>query len=62
MVDVREVLDVVKKPVGRLLKVAEALMTPEQFRAFRSIALDEFGWRGLGAELQQRSARSRKAP
>lgn len=47
----RRVIELVNHRLTRLLTVAEAAMPPEQFRAFRKIALDEFGRAGLQKEL-----------
>jgi len=47
----RQVIELINLRLTRLLTVAEAAMAPEQFRAFRKIALDEFGWGGLRKDL-----------
>lgn len=49
----RAVLELVQRRLTRLLTVAEAAMPPPQFKAFRKIALDEFGWEGLQGELAE---------
>jgi hypothetical protein len=45
------VMEIVLRRLTRLLTVAEAAMPPPQFKAFRKIALDEFGWEGLQSDL-----------
>lgn len=47
----REITDLVNRRLTRLLTIAEASMSPNQFRAFRKLALDEFGWEGLRKDL-----------
>jgi hypothetical protein len=42
-----QITDLINRRLTRLLTVAEAAMQPNQFKAFRKIALDEFGWAGL---------------
>lgn len=47
----RDVSELVNRRLTRVLTVAEAAMQPNQFKAFRKIALDEFGWEGLRKDL-----------
>lgn len=47
----RDISELVNRRLTRLLTVAEAAMQPNQFKAFRKIALDEFGWEGLRKDL-----------
>jgi len=51
MIDPREIMGLVMPHVGRMLNVAEAALPPSQFKAFKKIALDEFGRNGLESEL-----------
>jgi hypothetical protein len=51
MVSPRDVLPLVMRHVTRLLDVAEAALPESQFRAFRRVALNEFGSGKLGEEL-----------
>ena len=53
MVGPEHVMDFVYRRLNRLLSVAEASLPPPQFRAFRKIALDEFGRNGLESELRE---------
>lgn len=58
--NVSDTMLLVNAHLTRLLTVAEAALPPEQFKAFRKIALDEFGRNGLASELLEleRSGRS----
>lgn len=38
---------------SKVLTLAEASMSPQQFRAFRKLFLGEFGEKGLEGELQK---------
>ena len=51
MVSALETLRLVNRRLSRLLDIAEAALPPRQFRAFRKVALNEFGRSGLGFEL-----------
>lgn len=53
MVNRDEVMQIVNWRLGRLLSVAEGFLTPQQFKAFRKLALDEFGGCGMASELEQ---------
>ncbi|MBF0169430.1 MAG: hypothetical protein HQL45_17640 [Alphaproteobacteria bacterium] len=53
MVKVVAVTELVNQHLNRLLTIAEAAMPPEQFRAFRKLALDEFGRSGLIGQLNE---------
>ena len=39
--------------LNRLLLVAEVALPPNQFQAFRKVALDEFGNNGFGKDLDK---------
>ncbi|MBI4968122.1 MAG: hypothetical protein HZC25_08370 [Rhodospirillales bacterium] len=51
MVTLEAVLDLINQRLNRVLTVAQAALPPEQFKAFRRVALDEFGHSGLRSEL-----------
>ena len=53
MVGPELVMGLVNRRLNRLLTAAEASLPPPQFRAFRKIALDEFGRNGLESELRE---------
>ena len=51
MVTRQQILDLVNAHLSRVLRVAEAALPKEQFRAFRRTTLDEFGRSGFGRGL-----------
>lgn len=53
MVTTREFVERLNRRLHRLLTVAEAALPRDQFRAFRKVALDEFGHMGLQSELRE---------
>lgn len=59
MVDHDEIMGLVNRRMTRLLTIAQAALPPEQFRAFRKAALDEFGRNGLATELAERFTSAR---
>jgi hypothetical protein len=52
MVKAEWVIERVKKHLNRLLTIAEAALPPQQFRAYRKAALDEFGRNGFETEIR----------
>ena len=53
MTDPRQVMERIRPRVSKILTMAEAALPPQQFRAFRKLTLDEFGWSGLEGELME---------
>ena len=51
MIDPKPIMDLIMPRVGRILDVAEAAFPEPQFKAFRRLALKEFGRDGLEADL-----------
>lgn len=51
MVTLRMVLDMINARKNRALLLAQAALPEHQFKAFRTLLLDEFGQKGLEAEL-----------
>ncbi|MEX2628489.1 MAG: hypothetical protein WD341_01025 [Tistlia sp.] len=49
----KTIIDLVNQRLTRVLLAAEAALPPDQFRAFRKFALDEFGQSGLAEDLRQ---------
>lgn len=47
MTDPRELMAPVNRRLNRVLTAAEAALPQDQFKAFRKLALDEFGRSGL---------------
>lgn len=60
MVAPADVIRLVNRHLSRLLTIAEAALPPERFKPFRRAALNEFGWQGMGEELNELFAGSRK--
>ncbi|TAJ09476.1 MAG: hypothetical protein EPO61_05290 [Nitrospirae bacterium] len=53
MVTKDQILILLKGRLNKVLLVAESCLPEPQFRAFRKIALDEFGRSGLEGELER---------
>lgn len=53
MVDRATIDALIKARLNRVLRIAEAALPQSQFKAFRSLVLDEFGNSGLGKELER---------
>lgn len=53
MIRLEAVLALINNRKNRVLLVAEAALSPSQFRAFKRVFLDEFGQRGLESELER---------
>ena len=53
MVTKRHILDLVNYRVTRILLVAEASLPSGQFKAYRTVVLNEFGRNGLERELER---------
>ena len=51
MIDPRDIISAINHRLNRILTVAEAALPPDQFRAFRKFALEEFGRKGLVLDL-----------
>ena len=62
MVTAGDVTALVSKRVGFLLDVAEAVLPPDRFPAFRKIALGQFGNCGLAADIERLFAESAAGP
>jgi len=48
MASKESILAAINRRINRILTVAESALTERQFRAFRKVVLDEFGYDGLG--------------
>ena len=53
MVRARDITDLARKRLARLLDAAEAALPQDQFRAFRRIALREFGDDEFAVEVER---------
>jgi hypothetical protein len=53
MTPLASVLELINARKNRVLLVAQAALTESQFKAFKTLFLDEFGKRGLESELVQ---------
>ncbi len=51
MVTKDDIIGVLNPRLSRLLQLAEAALPESQYRAFRKLALDEFGNSGFGKDL-----------
>ncbi|MGO9445750.1 MAG: hypothetical protein ACLPXB_13370 [Thiobacillaceae bacterium] len=60
MVTLRMVLDLINARKNRALLLAQAALPEHQFKAFRTLLLDEFGQKGLEAELARLFAEDRE--
>jgi len=49
----KEVLEIYGNVCNRVLRVAEAALPHEQFKAFRRVVLDEFGEQGATRQLKR---------
>jgi hypothetical protein len=52
MVELADVLDRIKPRMRKILLCAEASLSPEAYKPFRKLVLDEFGNSGLVKDLQ----------
>ncbi|MBB3065770.1 hypothetical protein [Limibacillus halophilus] len=48
----KSILSLINHRKTRIIDLAQASLPPEQFQAFRKITLEEFGERGLIADLR----------
>ena len=53
MVSKEDIKGLLNSHLTRLLLVAEVALPPNQFQAFRKVALDEFGNNGFGKDLDR---------
>lgn len=53
MKDPRDIINLVNPRLAKVLTIAETALPREQFRPFRKLVLDEFGWNGLEGELYE---------
>ena len=60
MVTLHVVLDMVNGRINRALLLAQASLPEHQFKAFRTLLLDEFGQKGLESELARAFAEDRQ--
>ncbi len=60
MVTLQIILDVVNARKNRALLLAQAALPEHQFKAFRTLLLDEFGQKGLESELARVFAEDRQ--
>ncbi len=60
MVTLQIVLDMVNGRKNRVLLLAQASLPEHQFKAFRTLLLDEFGQKGLESELARVFAEDRQ--
>lgn len=60
MVTLRIVLDLINARKNRVLLLAQAALPEHQFKAFRTLLLDEFGQKGLESELARVFAEDRQ--
>jgi hypothetical protein len=60
MVTLQAILDVVNARKNRTLLLAQAALPEHQFKAFRTLLLDEFGQKGLESELARIYAEDRQ--
>ncbi len=60
MVALNIVLDVINARKNRVLLLAQAALPEHQFKAFRTLLLDEFGQKGLESELARVFAEDRQ--
>lgn len=60
MVTLQAILDVVNARKNRALLLAQAALPEHQFKAFRTLLLDEFGQKGLESELARIYAEDRQ--
>lgn len=60
MVTLQVILDVVNTRKNRALLLAQAALPEHQFKAFRTLLLDEFGQKGLEKELARVFAEDRQ--
>lgn len=60
MVTLPLIQDMVKARKNRVLLLAQAALPEHQFKAFRTLLLDEFGQKGLESELARVFAEDRQ--
>lgn len=60
MVTLQAILEVVNARKNRALLLAQAALPEHQFKAFRTLLLDEFGQKGLESELARIYAEDRQ--
>lgn len=60
MVTLQTILDMVNGRKNRTLLLAQAALPEHQYRAFRTLLLDEFGQKGLESELARMFAEDRQ--
>lgn len=60
MVTLQLILDMVNTHKNKALLLAQAALPEHQFRAFRTLLLDEFGQKGLESELARVFAEDRQ--
>jgi hypothetical protein len=53
MVSKAQIVELINYRITRVLLVAEAFLPSSQFKAFRTVVLNEFGRNGLERELEQ---------
>jgi len=60
MVELQAVLGLINARKNRVLQVAELALSPQRFKMFRKVFLDEFGREGLESELAKVFAEDRR--
>lgn len=60
MVTLPHVLDLLNTRKGAVLRLAQAALPEHQFKAFKTLFLDEFGRKGLESELAKLFAENRR--
>jgi hypothetical protein len=60
MVSAESIMGIINARLSRVLLIAQASLSEHQFKAFRTLVLDQFGRSGLTSELEELLKSERK--